>query len=100
MARRELPVATRAFFLGIRLTSRRYLAPGKVWVRPALTPTACRDRAPGCRAGIRGPAHARAHAPEIRAETPPTKPTPVRTQKLQMRRQQLGEAGPDSVAAP
>ena len=31
----ELPVATRAFFLGMRLVSRRYLAPGKGWVRPA-----------------------------------------------------------------
>src|SRR6266536_3360722 len=32
------------FFLGICLHSRRYLAPGKVWVRPALT--AASPRAP------------------------------------------------------
>src|ERR1022692_829713 len=32
----ELPTATRAFFLGMRLVSRRYLAPGKDWVRLAL----------------------------------------------------------------
>jgi hypothetical protein len=36
MVRTELPVATRAFFLGMRLTSRRYLAPRKDWVRVAL----------------------------------------------------------------
>ena len=37
----ELP--TRAFFFGMRLVSRRYLAPGNGWVRPALieaSPTA------------------------------------------------------------
>ena len=36
MVSMELPVATRAFFLGIRRVSRRYLAPRKDWVRPAL----------------------------------------------------------------
>src|SRR6266567_8623206 len=32
----ELPVATRAFFLGMRLARRRYFAPRNDWVRPAL----------------------------------------------------------------
>src|ERR1039457_5189465 len=32
----ELPTATRAFFLGMRLVSRRYLAPRNDWVRPVL----------------------------------------------------------------
>ena len=36
MVRMELPVATRAFVLGMRLFSRRYFAPRKDWVRPAL----------------------------------------------------------------
>lgn len=33
----DLPVATWAFFLGMCLHSRRYFAPRKVWVQPALT---------------------------------------------------------------
>ena len=36
MVSTELPVATRAFFLGMRRASRRYLAPRKDWVRAAL----------------------------------------------------------------
>jgi hypothetical protein len=35
MVRTELPVATRAFFVGVRRAIRRYLAPGKEWVRLA-----------------------------------------------------------------
>ncbi|HUY45618.1 MAG TPA: hypothetical protein VMV92_07815 [Streptosporangiaceae bacterium] len=36
MVSTELPVAAGAFFFGIRLARRRYRAPGKDWVRPAL----------------------------------------------------------------
>src|SRR5258706_15172552 len=36
MTSMELPVATRAFFLGMRRVSRRYRAPRKDCVRPAL----------------------------------------------------------------
>jgi len=43
MVSMELPVATRAFFLGIRRVSRRYLAPRKEWVR--LAPIAASPRA-------------------------------------------------------
>src|ERR1019366_4126114 len=43
----ELPVATRAFFLGIRRVSRRYRAPRKVWVRPVLVGVAGVCQQPG-----------------------------------------------------
>ena len=43
MVSMELPVATRAFFLGMRLAIRRYLAPRKEWVR--LAPIAASPRA-------------------------------------------------------
>lgn len=39
-----LLMAPWAFFLGICLHSRRYLAPGKVWVRPALAAADLRRR--------------------------------------------------------
>ena len=44
MVRMELPVATRALRLGMRLFSRRYLAPGNEPVRPA--PMLASPRAP------------------------------------------------------
>src|SRR6266487_6991449 len=43
MVSMEFPVATRAFFLGMRLAIRRYLAPRKEWVR--LAPIAASPRA-------------------------------------------------------
>src|SRR5260221_12059909 len=42
MVSAELPVATRAFFFGIRRASRRYFAPRNDWVRPALIDTSPR----------------------------------------------------------
>src|SRR5260370_33699775 len=42
MVSMELPVATRAFFFGMRRVRRRYRAPRNDWVLPALIPASPR----------------------------------------------------------